>query len=434
MARGGSACLHHLAAGKRAVEMRFHRFLANPKVTVNKLIAGWSEDTVPAVAGRHILAIQDGSDINFRTSNGRDRGLGPIGKGVGRGVVLHPMIAVDAQTSECLGLVGGNLWTRPAQDHKKKKINNARRPLSEKESRHWIETAQAARTTLAAAAMITMVADREADIFQLWATVPGPNVHVLGRVFRDRPLSGGGTLMTVAAKWPAQGERSIAIREREGRSERDAKLEIRFGEITILRPSSNREPGLPDQKTLVLIELVEIDPPEGTEPLLWRLLTTHSVVDAETAWRIVDWYRARWTIEQLFRTLKTQGFQIEDSQIETADRLLKLVAVATRAAVITIQLVQARDSESSLPAPLIFNADEISTLDALDKTYTGKSAIQRNPHPRHGMSWAAWIIARLGGWDGYPSSRPPGPVTMKRGTDSLRTLAQGWALRNVCMP
>ena len=211
-------------------------------------------------------------------------------------------------------------------------------------------------------------------------------------------------------------------------------MDVRFGQITILRPASNREPGLPDQTTLALIELMEIDPPEGTEPLFWRLLTTHAVTDADTAWRIVDWYRARWTIEQLFRTLKRQGFQIEDSQIETADRLLKLVAIATRAAVITIQLVQAREGGSALPAPLIFNADEISTLEALDGTYTGKTPLQRNPYPRHSLPWAAWIIARLGGWDGYPSSRPPGPITMKNGIDTLSTLAQGWALRNVCMP
>ncbi len=159
---------------------------------MEKLIAGWSEETAPAAAGRHVLAIQDGSDLNFRTPNGRDRGLGRIGKGIGRGLLLHPMIAVDAETGECLGLVGGAIWTRPADSTKhtggKKKQNNARRPLSEKESRHWIETAQAAKTTLAEAAMVTMVADREADIYQLWATIPDPKVHVLGLNGRSRPI------------------------------------------------------------------------------------------------------------------------------------------------------------------------------------------------------------------------------------------------------
>jgi hypothetical protein len=433
MAHAGSSCLRQLAAGKRALEVQFQRFLANPKVTVEKLIAGWSEETAPATAGRHVLAIQDGSELNFRTPNGRDRGLGHIGKGVGRGLLLHPMIAVDAESGECLGLVGGAIWTRPAdgtgQKAGKKKQNNARRPLSEKESRHWIETAQAAKTTLAEADMVTMVADREADIYQLWATIPDPKVHVLGRVYHDRALVGGGSMTTVAQSWPVRGTRTITIREREDRQEREAVLQARFGQVTIPRPATVPKVGMPDQVTLTLIDLTEVDPPDGAKPVLWRLLTTHPITDAEMAWQVVDWYRARWTIEQFFRILKKQGFQIE-----TADRLLKLVAIATAAAVITLQLVQAREGQSSLFAPLVFNAAEIATLDALDKSYTGKTALQRNPHSRHTMSWAAWIIARLGGWDGYPSSRPPGPITLKNGLDSLRTLAKGWALRDVCMP
>jgi hypothetical protein len=439
MAHVGSVCLRRLAAGERALEVQFHRFLANPKVTVAKLIAGWSQETASAAAGRHVLGIQDGSEINFQTRNGRDRGLGLIGKGVGRGLLLHPMIAVDAETGECLGLVGGNLWTRPVDAavnrNGKPKQNNARRPLSEKESRYWIETAQAAKATLSEATMVTMIADREADIYQLWASVPGPKVHVLGRIFRDRPLLGGGTIMTAAQTWPVRGTREITIRERENRLGRDAALQIRFGEVTILRPQTAREPDLPKQVTLTLIELTEPDPPEGADPLHWRLLTTHCVTEANTAWQVVDWYRRRWVIEQLFRTLKKQGLQVEDSQIDTAERLLKLVTIAARAAVIILQLVQARDGQSLLPAPLIFDSSEIAVLDAISTSkYAGKTALQRNPHPIRSLAWAAWIVGRLGGWDGYPSSRPPGPVTFKNGLDTLRTLAQGWALRDVCMP
>ena len=42
-------------------------------------------------AGRHILATQDTSDINFTTTRARSRGPGEIGKGSGRGVLLHAM-------------------------------------------------------------------------------------------------------------------------------------------------------------------------------------------------------------------------------------------------------------------------------------------------------------------------------------------------------
>lgn len=398
---------------------------------------GWSEDTIAAASGRHVLAIQDSSEINFRTREGRDRGLGVIGKGVGRGILLHPMIAIDADNRECLGLVGGHIWTRTAKPSKPAgaKKNNARRPLSEKESRHWVETAEAAKATLSGAARITMIADREADIYQLWASVPGPTVDVLGRLFHMRPLVDGGTTHTIAQSWPVCDRRTIDIREREDRDERQATLELRFGEVTIERPKTATEPGLPKQLTLTLIELSEVGAPAGVEPVVWRLLTSHRPDTAASAWQIVDWYRSRWVIEQFFRILKKQGLQVEDSQIETAERLIKLVAIAAQAAILTLQLVQARGGKSAVPAELILDKAELATLNGLSKTqYAPRTELQKNPHPEHSLAWAAWLIARLGGWDGYPSSKPPGPITFKTGIDQLKALTRGWALRDVCMP
>ena len=92
------------------------------------------------------------------------------------------------------------------------------------------------------------------------------------------------------------------------------------------------------------------------------------------------------------------------------------------------------DGRTDEPASVAFTADELGTLDALHTRYCGTTSRQQNPHPRRSLAWAAWLIARLGGWDGYPSSRSPGPITLKIGIDKLRLLAQGWGLRNVCMP
>ena len=377
MVQLGTTCLRRLAEGKNGMEVRFGRLLRNPKVTVDSIVAGWSEETAPAAKGRHVLAIQDTSEINFKTTDEARRGLGVIGKGVGRGLLLHPMIAVDAATQECLGLVSGTLWTRtePPTAKAAKKPNNKRRPLDEKESRRWVETALKAKKILSQAAMVTMVADREADLYQMWALVPDEQVHVLGRAYHDRKLADGRTLTTVAADWPVLGTRRITIREREGRQEREADLVLRAGRITIPRPQEKRYANLPPEITLTLIELIEPNPPAGAEPLVWRLLTTHAAPDAATAWQIVDWYRSRWLIEQFFRTLKKQGFQVEDSQVEdsqveTADRLIKLVAIAARAAAITIQLTQARDGIGTLSADAVFSAAEVSTLEALNHDYS----------------------------------------------------------------
>ena len=112
MVAGKDVCLRRLAKGSRAQEVRFNRFLANDKVTVDRVIASWSDGAAAAAEGRHVLAIQDTSEINFATTATRRRGLGEIGKGNGRGVLLHPMLAVDAENGICLGLLSGEVWTR----------------------------------------------------------------------------------------------------------------------------------------------------------------------------------------------------------------------------------------------------------------------------------------------------------------------------------
>src|SRR5271167_483083 len=158
-------CLRQLAEGDRAQEVAFGRFLANEKVTAGRLIEGWSERTASAVAGRHVLAIQDTSEINFKTKRGRRRGLGEIGKGVGRGVLVHAMVAVDADNGACLGLVAGSIYTRKGRVE----TPHTKRTLEDKESRRWIDTAAAAKPVLAQAASVTVVADRESDIYAEWA-------------------------------------------------------------------------------------------------------------------------------------------------------------------------------------------------------------------------------------------------------------------------
>ena len=422
-------CLRQLG-GCRAQEVRFGRFLANPRVTVDRLIEGWSEQTATAVRGRHVLAIQDTSEFNFRTTAQRRRGLGEIGKGVGHGALLHAMLAVDAADARCLGLVAGRIWTRsgrvttPHQD----------RPLSEKESERWLSTAEAARTVLAQAATVTVIADRESDIYAGWAWLPAADFHLINRVKKDRRLYGGGKLYGFGAALPAADTRTVELRERADRAPRRVELTLRFAAVELRRPDRTGEAGLPDRVRLRYVEAVELEPPAGVEALHWRLLTTHPVDDVDSAWQIVDWYRQRWMIEQLFRVMKQQGLQVEASQIETADRLLKLIGIAAKAACLTLQLVQARDVNDPRTADLAFSPTEVETLQALCPRLEGKTALQKNPHPRHSLAWASWIIARLGGWDGYPSSRPPGPITFKNGLEYFRAIATGWAIRDECMP
>jgi hypothetical protein len=420
-----SVCLRRLAGGRRRGIVGFCRFLANERVTAESLIEGWGEAASAACQGRHVLAIQDTSEINFATTPEERRGLGEIGKGGGRGVLLHPMLAVDAGTGGVLGLVAGRIWTRDGRVA----IPHGERLLSDKESARWLSTAEAAKGVLAAAAMVTEISDRESDLYAKWATVPEPRFHILTRATHDRPTMEGGKLST--AKLQAAGEAHVELRARPGRAARGAHLTARFGQVTLKRPPNLREKGLAQTVRLSLVEVAEIDPPKGAEPILWRLLTTHVVEDELMTWRIVAWYQMRWIIEQFFRTLKQQGLRLEDSQVESADRLIKLTAIAARAACVIMQLVQARDGRSGQSADIAFTPSEIETLHALLPELEGKTALQKNPHPPGSMAWAAWIIAKLGGWDGYPKSKPPGPITFRHGLEYFQSIARGWKLRDV---
>jgi hypothetical protein len=412
------------------LEVRFNRFLANDKVTAARVIESWSEATAAAVVGRHVLAIQDTSEINFTTTAARRRGLGEIGKGNGRGVLLHPMLAVDATDGTCLGLLTGQVWTRQGR----RTTPHDQRDLPDKESQRWIATANAAKPALAIAALVTSIGDRESDFFAAYACVPEERFHVIARSMHDRKLANGTGLYAASERMAVAAEDFIVLPARVQRAERLARLELRFGVVELARPQSKFLRHLPERVPLTLVDVREPDPPAGREPLHWRLLTTHTVASVPDAWRIVEWYKRRWLIEQFFRVLKTQGFKLEDSQIATADRLIKLIAIAAKAAVITIQLLQARDGRGRQPARLVFNSHEIAALAALNHDLEARSTRLKNPHPADSLAWAAWIIGRLGGWDGYPSSKPPGPITMKHGLEFFHAVAVGWTLKNVCMP
>ena len=420
--------MRRLAGGRRRGIVGFSRFLANPRVTVEAVVEGWGSEIADACADRHVLAIQDTSEINFSTTKERDRGLGEIGKGVGRGVLLHAMLGLDAETGGILGLVSGRVWTRNGRVS----IPYQKRCLSEKETQRWLATPEAAKPVLRRAALVTEISDRESDIYEKWAHVPGPGFHVLTRARRDRLIKEGGGRLSTAPLQPA-GTAVVDLRARIDRPARSAQLVARFGAVSLKRPGHLAKQGDALAKTIAmsLVEVIEVGAPADAEPILWRLLTTHPIEDAAMAWRVVGWYRQRWVIEQFFRTLKQQGLQLEDSQLERAERLIKLTAIAARAACTIMQLVQARDGQSAQLAKIAFSPAEIETLHALMPELEGKTALQKNPHPPNSLAWAGWIIAKLGGWDGYPKSKPPGPITFRHGLEYFRSVAHGWKLRDV---
>lgn len=428
-----SVCLRQLA-GTRAREVQFGRWLANDKVTSAELIASACARTGAVAAGRHVLAIQDTTELNHQAHARRVRGLGTVGNGTDVGLFLHPLLAIDAAEGSCLGLAHVHHWLRTS----KAAPDYWKQPIEDKESYRWLEVADAGKKCLSEAAMITIVADRESDIYEEWARLPDKRTHLLTRACRDRSLATGGKLYAWIDAQPVQGSYYFETPARPGkRSAHQAQLTVRFGRIAIKRPAACSDKNAPAQIELHAVEVKEL--PEsviGKEaPIHWRLLTTHPVTCVEEALQCVGWYRQRWNIEQLFRTLKKQGLNVESSQVETGEGLTKLACLAIQAAVRTMQLTLARDGGGTTQAADVFDAEEIAVLQRILPTLEGKTEKQKNRHHAGSLAHAAWVIARLGGWKGYASEAKPGPISMLRGLQRFEAICQGWKLatKDVCI-
>ena len=423
-----SVCLRRLGQG-RSQEVRYGRVLRNKRVTVQKLIEGACQGIGERSAQRHVLLIQDTSELNYQAHAQRVKGLGTVGNGVDIGMFIHPVLAVDAQDGACLGLAHLHLWQRT----RKKAANYRQLPIQDKESVRWIESIEQARQRLGQAGQMTVVADRESDIYEMWERLPDARTHLLVRACRDRAVehTGDGTLFQWLQGQPEQGRYELRLQAVAGRrSAHSALMQVRFSPVRIKRPRHGaHKQGAPS----VALWAIEVKEDASTvvgkqAPIHWRLLTTHAIGDMADALRCVHWYCQRWHIEQTFRTLKLQGLDVESSLLEQAPRLEKLTVLAMSAAVQTMQLTLARQGKSQRPATDCFAAHEHALLGQVGQSLEGKTLKQKNPHAPCSLAWAAWIVARLGGWKGYASERPPGPITMLHGLQALANIRRGWAL------
>ncbi|WP_249125728.1 IS4 family transposase, partial [Bradyrhizobium manausense] len=405
VASGGRRLRVRRLGGSRAGEIRLTRLLRNEAFSCEEMLAEAAGRTADRCMGRHVLAIQDTTVL-------RSEG--------GGGEYLHAVLALDAQDGSILGLIDGCFLKREGG----RRAVRRSAPIEEKESFRWLEGADQAGSVCAGAASITVIADRESDIFEAFALRP-ERVELLVRAAHDRALADGHALFARAAALPVMGRAELELAAKPGRKRRIAQLEMRFMPARLARPKNGLRANLPESVAVNVIDVREISAPAGEAPIHWRLLTTHAVASETEAWETVDLYRQRWAIEQLFRTLKTAGFDIEHVQIEDKAPRDRLITATLIAAVCIQQLVHARDGGPGPLRPLsdAFDPEDIALIEACCADLEGKTDRQKNPHPKGSLARAAWVCARLGGWTGYYGK--PGPVVMLQGWLEFQAMKRG---------
>lgn len=421
-------------SASRAEVVAASRFFANPNVDLDALRDAIARP-VEAVE-RRVLVIEDTTEIDLtrhaRRLRARDMHLGPI-PGEGRvGFFVHPAFVVDEATGVPLGLAALHIWNRSwAQPDKQARRYNAL-PIEDKESFRWLSTATEAVGRLSRAEHRTVICDREGDIYDLFAEVADARTTVLVRSRADRRLGDAATVDAVGPRllYDALAAAPAALAPLEiarggRRRQRTAQTEVRFTCATLKRPRQAAR-HLPAEVAVWAVEVREIDAPQRETPVLWRLLTSAPVESLDDALAVAATYARRWHIEELFRMVKRQGLDLEASQVATGAALKKLCVLAFQAAVQVLALVAERDGASGAPAQAVFSASEIACLSALSTSLAGSTAAQQNPHVAESLAWAGWVVARLGGWNGYGS--PPGPARMRRGLARFWDQHAGWQL------
>lgn len=277
---------------------------------------------------------------------------------------------MDAEDGAILGLAHACFPSRSSG----RKQTRRDRPIEEKESLRQLEGARQAALVCSAARGGTVVADRESDIYEAFARRPA-GVDLLVRAARDRVLDDGGRLFATVDALDEAGRTELMVPARPGRPARKAVLAARFTRAMLGRPKCGcRSDGDPGGIAIYLVDLREVVAPSGQKPPRWRLLTSAKVETLVAALTTADPYRRRWAIEQLFRTMKTQGFDIEGIRIGDSAPRNKLITAALIAAVAVRQLVHARDGGQPPSRPMTGRSFKPSA-----ESWKGKPPGKRTP-------------------------------------------------------
>jgi Transposase DNA-binding/Transposase DDE domain len=422
----------HATTQSESEQRGFYRFLANEKVTEQALVEELTTRCGKNVQDRDVLLIQDSSSMGFSHHSQHiktNSGLGLVGNKIGLGFITHTSLVLDANNESILGFSDIQLWHRTEDKSNNTTRRYKQQAIEDKESYKWIKAGYQAKECLATARSITIIQDREGDIYEQFCLIPDAKTQLIIRNRDNRKLADGSKLYECLEKAPVLGTYTIAVYGdvRKEKVSRTATVEIKCRQVAIEKPASAKSKGIPNSLFLYAVEARENNGPKK-DAICWRILTTIKVETYEEAIAIIEKYKQRWYIEQLFRLLKKQGYQIEDSQLETGWAIRKLFVLVLNAALRVMQLYLAYGKEESQATEEVFSEEEIQCLHAIEQNHIAKTEKTTNPFPAEKLSWASWIIARLGGWKGNNKQRRAGPIILKRGLDEFQTMYQGWKL------
>ena len=403
-----------------------YRFFGNGQVTPDAILAPhFRQSAKRASEVAQVLVVHDTTAFEFGGQTQR-KGLGHLIRPAAQGFFGHFSLAVTADgTRTPLGLLALETIFRL-----RRRIGHGKWSPDKSlgESARWARAVEACEQQLQGRAQTIHVTDREGDQCALLDALLAGNRRFVIRSFQDRRLAGEDEArlraVASAAKVILLREFTLAPRPKlEGprgdrhpnRRRRIARLSFAAIPVEIRRPSGT--PQGSRQIRLNVIHVFEAKPPPREPPVEWFLLTNLPIDSDDAIAFAVDCYRARWTIEEYFKALKT-GCQYEKRQLESAHSLLNALAILAPVAWRLLLLRHLARDDAHAPATRALSRAQLDVL----------RAVARKPLPRNLTARQAMLaVAALGGH--RKSNGDPGWLVLGRGLHDLLLLELGWRAR-----
>ena len=340
------------ACNDRAEMVAAYRFFDNEKVDFENVLEPHIDATCKRVAQQSVaLLVQDTTELDLTRPASQMQGTGPLHQGKRCGALLHPLMALTTDGTP-LGTLYAEAWSREVG--KTKKSANKRRvacnqkPLSEKETFRWLETAEQCQAIKAHCpeTQLIMVADRESDITEVidycnsqddfdWVIRGGVD-RILSKArseasvkVRDELLGGK---IRFEKQMPIRSRvswGSPSLKQHPSQADRDAReitCTVHAGKVSLNDPRRDAAKRKAAGVSVNAVLVSEVDPPEGVQAVEWLLLTSLPIRSGKQIAAIIDHYEKRWVIELYFKVLKS-GCKIESRRFEHMDRFLPALAL-----------------------------------------------------------------------------------------------------------
>lgn len=385
-----------------------YEFFKNEGIRQQALQKALSDYGCKQVADQlELLIIHDISTISFNKLQAQ--GLGYTHKD-GRGILCFTSMGVSTSGLP-LSLLYQHSWIRPMEDFGKASHRHLRN-FEDKESHSWYAAMRNVNDVLGNGIHKIHIADREADIYELFFSAFEENTDLLIRAKHNRKTDEGYAVWDLVSQQHPMGIITVEVPDSTGKKKQSVQAELRFQTVKIIRPWSSKEKY--ESVTLTAIEVKELrDMGRSDDELLhWKLFTTLDITSTEDAMKCVKWYTYRWLIERFHYVLKS-GTKIEELQLKQTESLQKAIAVYSIAGFRIMQLVYQSRHYPDAPCEVILTPMQWKVLYLL--TYKSKNTPQQAPTLQEAVRW----IAKLGGHLGRTSDGPPGLKTVWLGYQKL---------------